>query len=107
MFDATQTLGCVWIKGSDTTPGDMLLEIQLAPPSWTTQEQLQSGITMASVNRIDSNFFVWLRVCLLYMVNNVPHAPCARGHVHVPFYEGTCPKKWKNLTSSIFVIEKN
>ena len=31
-----------------------------------------------------------LRVCLLYMVDNVP---CARGHVHVPFYEGMCPNK--------------
>ena len=55
-----------------------------------TQEQLQSGITMASVIRIDSNFFVWLRVCLLYVGDNMPRAPRARGHVHVPFFEGTC-----------------
>ena len=42
--------------------------------SWATQEQLQSGITMASVNRIDSNFFVWLRVCLLYVVDSLSRA---------------------------------
>ena len=40
-----------------------------------------------------TKFFVSLRVCLLYVVDNVPHAPHARGHVHVPFYEGTCPTK--------------
>ena len=38
-------------------------------------------------------FFSWLRVCLLYVGVNMPRAPRARGHVHVPFYEGTCPKK--------------
>ena len=48
-----------------------------------TLEQLQSQITMGSDYRIDSNF-----VCLLYVVDNVPRAPCAHGHVHVPFYEG-------------------
>ena len=67
--------------------------VTVSPPSWTTQEQLQSGITMASVNRIDSNFFLWLRVCLLYVGDNMLRAPHARGHVHVPFYEGTCPTK--------------
>ncbi len=47
---------------------------------------LMSNSGATSVNRIDSNFFVWLRVCLLYVVDNMPHA-C--GYVHVPFYEGT------------------
>ena len=45
---------------------------------------------MASVNRIDSNYFLWLRVCLLYVGDNIPRAPRARGCPHVPFYEGTC-----------------
>ena len=35
-------------------------------------------------------FFVWLRVCLIYLGNNMPHAPRARGCPHVPFYEGMC-----------------
>ena len=46
-----------------------------SPCSWATQEQLQSAITMASVNRIDSNFFVWLRVCLLYVGARTPWTP--------------------------------
>ena len=50
----------------------------MSPCSWATQEQLQSAITMASVNRIDSIFFVWLRVCLLYVGDNMPRAPHAR-----------------------------
>ena len=29
-------------------------------------------------------------MCLLYVGDNVPRAPHARGHMHVPFYEGTC-----------------
>ncbi len=45
---------------------------------------------MVSDQRIDSNFFSWLRVYLLYVVDTVPRAPRVRGHVHVPFYEGTC-----------------
>ena len=36
------------------------------------QKKLESGITMASVNRMDSNFFVWLRVGLLYVGDNMP-----------------------------------
>ena len=49
-------------------------------------EQLQSAITMASVNRIDSIFFVWLRVCLLFVGDNMPRAPRARAVFwrHVP-----------------------
>ena len=68
----------------------MFIYLLVPTCSWATQEQLQSAITMASVNRIDSNFFVWLRVCLLYVGDNMPRAPHARGHVHVPFFEGTC-----------------
>ncbi len=34
-------------------------------------EQLESGIKMASVYRIDSKKFLWLCVCLLHMVDNV------------------------------------
>ena len=48
--------------------------------------------TMVSDYRIGSNFFSWLHVCLLYVVDTVPRAPRAHGHVHVPFYEGMCPK---------------
>ena len=79
------------------------LFVTVSPPSWTTQEQLQSGITMASVNRIDSNFFLWLRVCLLYVDDNIPRAPRARGYVHVPFYEGTC-QNWLSATGETLEI---
>ena len=50
---------------------------------------------MASVNRIDS-IFLCDSVCVSSnVVDNVPCAPLARGYVHMPFYEGTCPKKVK------------
>ncbi len=42
-------------------------------------EQLQSQIMMGSELRIGSKFYI-------------PCAPRARGHVHLPFYEGTCQK---------------
>ena len=50
---------------------------------WQNCPQLQSGIMMASVNRIDSNFFVWLRVGLLYVGDNMPpknFGPCCHPH---------------------------
>ena len=34
-------------------------------------------------------------MCLLYVGVNMLRAPHARGHVHMPFYEGTWPKKSK------------
>ena len=52
------------------------------------QEQLQSGITMASVNQIDSIFF-----CDSVCVSSTWVTTCHVPHVHVLFYEGTCPKK--------------
>ena len=60
---------------------------------YSLQESFQSWISLGSDDRIGSNFFSWLRVCLLYVGDNMPRAPRARGHVHMPFYEGTCPKK--------------
>ena len=53
----------------------------------------QKWISLGSDHRIGSKKFSWLRVCLLYVGVNMPRVPRARGHVHVPFYEGTCPKK--------------
>ena len=53
--------------------------------AWTTQEQLQSGIMMASVNQIDSNF-----LCDSVCVSSMWVTMCHVLHVHMPFYEGTC-----------------
>ena len=37
-----------------------------------------------------TQIFLCDSVCLLYVSDNMSRAPRARGHVHVPFYEGTC-----------------
>ena len=65
----------------------------LSPKFPQISTSFQSWISLGSDDRIGSIFFPWLRVCLLYVGVNMPRAPRARGHVHVPFYEGTCPKK--------------
>ena len=78
-FSTSTPLGAlVLLVASDSCPF-----VGLSPLARATQEQLQSAITMASVIRIDSN------VCLRSNSDFMTHMR----HVHVPFFEGTCPKK--------------
>ncbi len=45
---------------------------------------------MVSDLRIGPKKISALHVCLVYVVDTMPRAPHARGHMHVPFYEGMC-----------------
>ena len=53
---------------------------------WQYLTSFQSWISLGSDDRIGSNFFSWLRVCLLYVDVNMPRAPRAHAVLwrHVP-----------------------